>query len=128
MGKLRMFDTVFEGTTLVIAPTGPVSNLGAHDMLSDVGSLSTLVQSDTCRNVVVDMEKVTFFGSVLLGVLNSLSKQIRQRQGRFVLCGLTQVGGEVIHATRFDTLWPIYPSRREALKALAEEDGLANTE
>ena len=122
MGKLRMFDTAFEGTTLVIAPTGPVSNLAAQEMLSEVGPLQALVKSDDCRNVVVDMEKVTFFGSVLLGVLNSLSKQIRQRQGRFVLCGLSQVGGEVIHATRFDTLWPIYPSREEALKALGEEE------
>ena len=122
MGKLRMFDTLFEGTTLVIAPTGPVSNLAVQDMLSEVGPLLALVQSDECRTVLVDMEKVTFFGSVLLGVLNSLSKQIRQRQGRFVLCGLSQVGGEVIHATRFDTLWPIYPSREEALKALGEEE------
>jgi anti-sigma B factor antagonist len=121
MGKLRMFDTLFEGTTLVIAPTGPVSNLAVQDMLSEVGPLQALVESDECHTVLVDMGKVTFFGSVLLGVLNSLSKHIRQRQGRFVLCGLSQVGGEVIHATRFDTLWPIYPSREEALKALGEE-------
>jgi anti-sigma B factor antagonist len=121
MGKLRMFDTLFEGTTLVIAPTGPVSNLAVQDMLSEVAPLVALVESEECQSVVVDMGKVTFFGSVLLGVLNSLSKHIRQRHGQFVLCGLSQVGGEVIHATRFDTLWPIYPSREEALKAMAEE-------
>jgi anti-anti-sigma factor len=120
MGNLRMFETLFEGTTLVIAPTGPVSNLAAQDMLSEVAPLVALVESDECRNVLIDMGKVSFFGSVLLGVLNSLSKHIRQRQGQFVLCGLSQVGGEVIHATRFDTLWPIYASREEALKALAE--------
>ena len=122
MGKLRMFDTDFAGTTLVITPTGPVSNLAAQEMLSEVGPLQALARSDQCRDVVVDMEKVTFFGSVLLGVLNSLSRQVRRRQGRFVLCGLSQVGGEVIHATKFDTLWPIYSSREEALKALGKEE------
>ncbi len=121
MRNLRLFPVVFQGSTLIIAPTGPISNLAGNEIQPEINELLTLLQEDRCRNIVIDMEKATFFGSVLLGAINSLWKQARNRQGRLVLCGLSDVGREVIHVAKFDMIWPIYASRQEALEALADE-------
>jgi len=118
MGTMRFFAAHVEGSTLIVAPTGPVSNLVGHEVQPEVNQLLALFQKGQCRDVVVDMEKVSFFGSVLLAALNSIFRQVRQRQGRLAVCNLSGVGLEVLHVARFDTLWEIHPTREEALDSL----------
>jgi len=118
MGTMRFFAVHVEGSTLIVAPTGPVSNLVGHEVQPELSQLLDLFQKEQCRDVLVDMEKVSFFGSVLLGALNSIFRQVRQRAGKMVICCLSGVGREVIHVARFDTLWEIYPTREEALQSL----------
>jgi anti-anti-sigma factor len=119
MGNLRIFAIHVENSTLIVAPTGPISNLAGQDVQPELEQVAALVQQGSCRDVLVDMEKVSFFGSVLLGALNVIWKQTRQREGKLALCSLSSLGREIIHAAKFDTLWDIYPTRDEALKALA---------
>jgi anti-anti-sigma factor len=119
MENLKIFAVHLETSTLIVAPTGPISNLAGQDVQSEWEQVMALVQKGSCRDVLVDMEKVSFFGSVLLGALSVIWKQTHQREGKLALCGLSSLGREIIHATKFDTLWEIYPTREEALKALA---------
>jgi anti-anti-sigma factor len=119
MNSPKYFAVHLDDTTLIVATTGPVSNLAGHDGHPELEHVLAVVQGNQCRNVLVDLGKASFFGSVLLGALNTIWKQVRQRNGKLVLCSLSDLGREVIHAARFDTLWEIYPTREEALKALA---------
>jgi len=118
MGTMRFFAAHVEGSTLIVAPTGPISNLIGHEIQPEVTQLLALFQNGQCRDVVVDMEKVSFFGSVFLAALNAIFRQVRQREGRLAICNLSGVGREVVHVARFDTLWEIYPTREEALRSL----------
>lgn len=115
-GKLLAVHT--EGSTLIVAPTGPVSNLVGFEVQPEVAQLLALFQKEQCRDVLVDMEKVSFFGSVLLGALNTIFRQVRQRGGKLVICNLSGVGREVVHVARFDTLWVVCPTREEAFQLL----------
>jgi anti-sigma B factor antagonist len=118
MGTRKYFASHVEGTTLIVAPTGPISNLIGHEMQPEVTQVLTLLQNGQCRDVVVDMEKVSFFGSAFLAALNAIFREVRQRQGTLAVCNLSGVGREVVHVARFDTLWAIYPTREEALRSL----------
>lgn len=122
MNSSRVFSVRLEDTTLIVTPTGPVSNLAGQEMHPEVEEIMAAVRNEHCRDVLIDMEKATFFGSVLLGMLNAIWKHIRPRKGKLVLCNLSRLGGEVIHAARFDTLWEIYPTREEAKQALARRE------
>ena len=120
MDNLRIFTAEIRGSTMIVAPDGPVSNFAGHELQSDVAEILNLIQDDRVRDVVIDMQKVDFFGSVLLGAMNSIWKQIRPRQGRLLLCSLSDVGREVVHVAKFDTLWPVFASREAALESLAD--------
>jgi anti-anti-sigma factor len=121
MTNQRIFAVHLEGTTVVVKPTGPISNLSGQEVQPEWEQVMAFVQNAPCRNVLVDMEKVSFFGSVLLGALNAMWKQGRQQGGRLALCNLSSLGSEIIHAAKFDTVWEIYPTREEAIKALARQ-------
>ncbi len=118
MDDLRIFAIHRDGSTVIVAPTGPISNLAAHEVQAEVDQIIALLQDDQWRNVVIDMEKVSFFGSVMLGAMHTFWKIVRRREGRLVLCRLADVGREIIHVAKFDTVWPIYATRQEALEAL----------
>ncbi len=119
MASPRIFAVHLENATLIVAPTGPISNFAGREVQPEWEQVMAFVQKGQCHNVLVDMEKVSFFGSVLLGALNAMWKRIRQRDGKLALCNLSDMGAEIIHAAKFDTLWKIYPTREEGLKDLA---------
>lgn len=119
MASPRIFAVHLENATLIVTPTGPISNLAGQEVQPEWEKVMAFVLQGECSNVLVDMEKVSFFGSVLLGALNAMWKQVRKRDGRLALCNLSGLGSEIIHAAKFDTLWEIYATREEGLKALA---------
>ena len=71
--------------------------------------------------LLLDLTNTTFIGSSFLGVLVRAWKRIRDRRGQMALCHVNPLCGEVLHASKLDTIWDIYPTRDEALRALAAE-------
>ncbi len=121
----KSFSIHVENATLVVAPTGPISNLSGPEVHPEVEAIMAALRDGRCQNVLVDMERATFFGSVLLGLLSLVWRQLRPWQGRLVLCNLSGLGGEIIHAAKFDTLWEIYPTLDEAKQAIAQPAQIA---
>lgn len=72
--------------------------------------------------VLFDLSHVAFFGSSFIEVLFRVWNRVQQGQGRFALCSLTPNCAEVIEVTNLDRLWPKYPTRDAALKALAGQN------
>jgi anti-anti-sigma factor len=68
--------------------------------------------------VVIDLSRVSYFGSVFLALLLRCHKLVRQRGGELVLCGASELARELLQITNLDTLWAIYDSRDEALEAV----------
>ena len=70
--------------------------------------------------LLLDLGDTTFIGSGFLGVLVRAWKRIRDRKGRMALCRVNPLCGEVLRASKLDTIWEIYSTRDEAQRALAE--------
>ncbi|HVW39699.1 MAG TPA: STAS domain-containing protein [Pirellulales bacterium] len=68
--------------------------------------------------LLLDLSDTTFIGSSFLGVLVRAWKRIRERNGRMGLCCVNEICSEVLHASKLDTIWAIYPTRDAAVRAL----------
>ncbi len=78
--------------------------------------LARLEQGD--RNFIIDFARSGYIDSSGLGVLVSLSRRIRESQGRLRLAGLNQDLRTLFELTKLDTLFQIDESRSAALRDL----------
>lgn len=115
----NLFHVERNDTTLLVAPRRNISSLTADDIQTELQAILETLAANDVRDVVVDLESVPHFGSEMLGALHVIWKRVRAGEGKMLLCNLSPVGREILEVAKFDTLWPIYGSRSEALAALS---------
>ena len=71
------------------------------------------------RRVIVDLSDVTFIDSTALGVLVSGAKRVRPRNGNLDIVCTDENIIRIFEITGLDRIFGIYPSRSEAMKAVA---------
>jgi anti-anti-sigma factor len=76
------------------------------------------LQREQQPQVVFDLSRVGFFGSVFLALLIRCWKLVLARGGTMVLSGVDDRCRELLRVTSLDMVWPIYQSKREAIEAL----------
>ena len=67
--------------------------------------------------VVIDLSAVDYVSSVGLRVLLSALKKQMKNQGILRIASLQPFVREVFEVTQFDKIFPIYPTREEAIKS-----------
>lgn len=114
-----MPSVIQEGNVTVVELDPAYDSLDESSVLqlSDV-LLNTIDQTTTPR-VVLDMSRTAFIGSRLIGVLVRAWKRVRERHGAMAFCGLRPECLEVLKVVHLDTLWPIFPSRGDAMASVA---------
>jgi anti-anti-sigma factor len=120
MSQLKILDARIEGNTLVVISRGNAGSLVGEEMTYELTGLLEQFEQSDLENAVIDLEKSSYFGTAMLQVMTAVWKRVRARGGKMALCSLSDTGREILHVTRFDTLWPIYASRSEALEAVAK--------
>lgn len=73
--------------------------------------------------VVMDLSHTKFFGSAFIELLFLAWKRLKARGGNFALAGVTKYCLEVIEITHLDQLWPVCPTRDEALAKVRSTAG-----
>lgn len=69
--------------------------------------------------VVLDLSHTQFFGSGFIEVLLRVWRELQKRpECKLILCGLQTYCKEVLQITHLDRLWPLTPTRDEALALL----------
>jgi anti-anti-sigma factor len=119
MSTPRFFDATSEGNTLVVTSTSDAGSLAGEEMAYELTGLLERFESSDLENVVIDLEKSPYFGTSMLQVMTAMWKRVRARGGKMALCRVSETGREVLHVTRFDTLWPICGGRDEALQSVS---------
>lgn len=103
------------GDALVITPLRGISSFAEEAVQQEMSTLLKRIETGDVRALVVDFSRLEYFGSNMLEALRILWKQLRPRQGKLVVCGLSTVGREIIHLARFDTLFPVVETLDDAL-------------
>ncbi len=112
------FQLKWRGDTLIVSPTGHVEEL-SWDLIEQAATIVMQpIKTVKLPNVLFDLSKLKFVGSVFLSLMLRCYKLVKSRGGEFVLCGANGMARELLRVTSLDTLWPIYDSREEALMSL----------
>ncbi len=112
------FQLKWRGDTLIVSPTGHVEEL-SWDLIEQAATIVMQpVKTVALPNVLFDLSKLKFVGSVFLSLMLRCYKLLKSRGGEFVLCGANDMARELLRVTSLDTLWPIYYTREEALMSL----------
>jgi anti-sigma B factor antagonist len=76
--------------------------------------------------LLLDLAKTRFIGSSFIELLVRAWKRLTARGGSMALCCVKPFCSEVIHVTRLDTLWEMFPSRDQAISSLAGREETCN--
>ncbi len=120
MSVPKIFSAECDEQTLIVALLGNVSSLADQNVKPELDALLEQLQRAELRNVVVDFEKVAYFGTTTLAAMHAIWRRVRDANGKMVLCNLSTMGREILHVSGFHALWPIYASREEALEAVKQ--------
>jgi anti-anti-sigma factor len=106
------------GDVHVVSPSQALERMDA----ALVGDAATLMLEPLLRNespqVVVDLQELASFGTPFLAMLIRCWKRISERGGTMVISNASPEVLQLFKITRFDTLWPLYETRGEAVNAL----------
>jgi anti-anti-sigma factor len=105
------------GDTLWIVPLTASTDL---QLVPEASQLKAALAEPEVRNVVVDLHRLSHFGSIFLEWLVNLWRHAQERKGAFVLFRPTEVGREVITVARFRELWPIADTDDDVQRLLRE--------
>jgi anti-anti-sigma factor len=115
-GELFGLETI-EDTLVISIQT---ENIGFADLqlTLELNHLHQQLGRDDIHHVLVDFSPIEFFSSSLLEILRKIWLKIKDKGGQMALCCLSPTGQDIVHLSRFDTLWAIHPTRTAALMAL----------
>lgn len=103
---------------LVVAPAGRLD----HDHCEAFrAGLQPFVErlAEGAGGLVLDLSDVEYVSSAGLRCFMLAARQADGQAGKIVLAALRPVVSEIFHISRFDMLFEIFPSVREALAALS---------
>ncbi len=106
------------GDTLVLITSGDLGEFQFHEIEREAEPILRRMGTGDVRHVVIDMAMTEYCGSATLAFFLKLWMRVRERHGRLALCNVSPVVRDVLAATRMDTIWPVFPTRDEALAAV----------
>jgi len=117
MSTAKYFNVEQPDDVFIISPLGSIGALDEAIRDEWAGVLARFEEAGVDR-VVIDLESLEYFGSIVLELVVVLWKRLSAKGGRLVFCNVSSVGLEVLQAAKFDTIWPIVPGLPEALEAV----------
>ena len=121
MTGLQLFQMNQAGPAIVVGVHDGVSSFADVEILDEMRGIAAQVREVKPAAVVVDFKGVEYFGSSMLEALRMLWSEVEQTGGQLILSGLSEVSREIVEISHFDRLWPVFPSRDEALAAVARK-------
>ena len=103
-----------EGGILIASTEGRVDGTNAREF--DDALQAAISERDSA--LIMDLEALSYISSAGLRVLLTVAKTLQKRDGKFVVCSLSDPIKEVFEISGFDQIIPVHASQPEALTAL----------
>jgi len=120
--RFEVFRVEQEGNVMFVIPQGSEHSFRYQTVHLEYNAIYRLLDAPDVKHLVVDFGSVDYLGSVMIGVIIRLSRKVSDAGGKVVLCACSPQMQEVLESQNLHKLWPLYPTREEALQALPEED------
>src|SRR4051812_12714930 len=79
-------------------------------------SMLGLFSENTHKSWVIDLAKVNYMGSAMLGMMVNFRQRVNSVKGRLVLCNVSPKLLDIIKTCCMDRLFPIAKTRTDAIK------------
>ena len=120
MSVPRTFNSETERHTLIVRPLRSIGSLAEENVKPELDSILKQVQDLDLKNAVIDLAEIPYFGTSMLEAMYTIWRHVRDKEGKMAVCNASKMGREILRVSRFDTLWPVYATRDEALDALGQ--------
>jgi anti-anti-sigma factor len=116
------FNIERHGEIAVVTPSAKVEEM--HETMIEQAARMVVqsLKADPPAGIVVDLSKVTYFGSVFVSFLLRCHSQARKHGSEIVLAGASEPARELLKLLDLETLWAIYDTRQQAIDALGSSD------
>ena len=117
--ELEAFKIDVEGDAIVVAPQGDSHGFRYDALHYEYNQLHKALLAPDVKHLVVDLMSVEFLGSLMLGVIIKLSKKVKDRGGKVVVCNASDQMKTILEMQNLTGVWPQFAARGDALKSLA---------
>jgi anti-anti-sigma factor len=113
---MAAFQTSVDGDVKILAISGRLDPQSGGDFRD---RLSSLTESEEAVDLLVDLEGLDYMASAGFRELFLAGREISRQGGRLAVCSLRGEVKRVFDLACFDTAYPIFETRREALEFFA---------
>lgn len=123
-GSIEIFEFEHIADTLVVTPTGSMVQVRDGDIRDAYNETYRLLCQPEVSNLLIDFEKLDYFGSTFIGMLIRLAKKARADGGEAFLCCLSSTMRDMmknlmlLENTKTDFFWTPFETREAAMAAL----------
>ncbi len=115
---LKIFRTKRVGNVLVVTPQGDPNTFRYNDLHREANSVRDLLMRSEISHLALNLKNLQYFGSEFIGSLVSMAREVKNRQGRAVICEANPQMVEVLQNMSLFKLWPYFATEQEALASL----------
>jgi anti-anti-sigma factor len=118
MSRPKYFTVEHADDIVIFSAIGSIGGLVEDAARTEWDALLNQVDAADAKHAIIDLGELDYFGSIMLELLVVLWKRVGAKDGKLALCNVSPVGLEILHTAKFDSLWPIEPTRELAIKAV----------
>ncbi|MBV08782.1 STAS domain-containing protein [Rubinisphaera sp.] len=100
----------------ILTPMGDTLSYRDIDVQREGMDINQQLKTAGTQVIIVDMSRSNYFGSLMIGVINSFGQTVKQRNGQMFLCGASDEMQSVLKIMKLESLWPHFPKLADALK------------
>ncbi len=113
----KAFDVSTHRGVVVVTPLGDTLSFRDIDIQREADEISEMIRNQNLKRLVIDMGHSNYFGSIMIGMINSFGQLVKEQGGQMVLCNASQDMQAIMKIMKIDTLWPYVPTLAKAIKA-----------
>ena len=118
----QSFNIERHGEIAVVIPSPEVESM--HEVLIEQAAKMVVnsLKEDPPAGIVIDLSQVNYVGSVFVSFLLRCHMLAKKQGSEIVLAGASEPARELLHLLDLETIWALYPNRKEAVEALSGSD------
>ncbi|HET9523780.1 MAG TPA: STAS domain-containing protein [Terrimicrobiaceae bacterium] len=109
---MAAFHTSSDGNLRILAVSGRLDSQSRKDLRDTIQSL---LEGENSGDVLVDLERLDYMASAGFRELFLAGRQVSRQGGRLAVCSLRGEVKRVFELACFDTAYPVFDTRHEAL-------------
>lgn len=118
--NLEIFEVELATPNLVVVPQGSTIQFQYSNVQVESNKVLRLFEDPEVKNVIIDLSRVDYLDSIIIGAIIRLLQRAKQTGGHAVFCNACDNMQNILKCIKIGTLWPLYDSREAALSALSE--------